>query len=249
MAARAPGLSTASEQHLRSARTIVVALAIVWGGLFGLLAARYDPAFGTVPLLASGGLLFVVLMLWGRVRRRARWVGALSGAVVVYLQVCFMFVSLAAVASTAGRLVATAVGVAVCVLIAWRVRRAIPAYDAEWETHRAVNEHEILDLGAGTYDVSRRFVPLRGRPGHSPAPADSASVADRAASLSPLIGAAAAVGSVLAGHGSGDTRALVLGALGATAAVAFAPVLAQAVVHLRRLCGYERQLGRPILNR
>lgn len=228
------------------------AAAVFLGGIAFLVAASLHDGFAVIIGLSSLVMLALSVLGWPVIRRRGRlFVGAgVAGA--LYLQLILLCVGLAAMASLIAAPGALLAGGVAVVAATWRLRTALPLWEAEWEAKRVYIEREVLDLQAGTYDLSR---PLNigpvGRRGTAEnggtvvrSPDHAAAVAGRVA---PIVAVSASFGAVAAGNGLGDLRVLALAVLAPLLTVLLTSMLAPSVLIYRRLAEYERRIGRPLL--
>lgn len=229
--------------HPVAARVAVVGpcltagLAIVCGGVAWL----FNSVVGGVSLVLGFTTAAALVLAADRVRRLTRWTVSAGVVTLAALPVALLSVSLAIAVSRFDPRNWLCAGLAFAALAAALWRRAVTQSDARWAAKSWANEHEVLDLDSGTYDLSRHF--QLGESGHS----RSAMWLDRwAPALGPsVIALFAGAGR----HGLGDIRATFLLCAGPTVFLLFLPPVAQGVVSYQKVREYELRLGRELVNR
>lgn len=221
-----------------------IAFGVLVVGIFAVVATQFfSRAAAAVVALYQAALLAALLVPWSLIRRRALWWCGLTVPTASFLYIAFVVPGLAALATVVTPNAFRFTVGCTCLTTSVAALRYFRRYDAAWERSRSENEREVLDLEAGTYDVQRGFVPLVIGGTASPIWIDRVALP-----LASGVGAVAAAGGAVL-VGDVDYRVWVVGILSPVLAVLLVQLPVQAIVHLRRLRGYERRLGRPILNR
>lgn len=218
---------------------------LVFGSFFAWLAGIFDRRIGYAGLCLNLLMCAIVAVPWRYFRQRALGWAVLVLLFSTYLAVTFALPGFAVLRSVLSSRVFVLVTVLTLLAAGAQGWRYMRAYDASWELNRRANEREVLDLRGGTFDVARGFA--------APVLRDSAAgrwAARLILPIAPMIPVVATVSRAPDAFGSGvDGRALLLAALAPPVSVLFSQLPAMALVHLARLRGYERLLGRPIFNR
>lgn len=233
----------ATGEHPTAARAAAVAPWFVplIGVICGLIVWDVSPLLGQLSIgigLIVGGVFFVAA---SRVRRLTRWTMHAGLAGAAGIPVALVIAAVAVVAERFAPREQLWLGIAFAVAAAAAWTRAVRRREAEWQARAWINEHEVLNLEAGTYDLTRHFQFAE------PEQSATSRLVDRWA---PVVGPVLIpIFATFGRRGLGDVRDLFILWFAPAVALLFIPTLAKAVVSYSKLRAYERQVGRDIVNR